>query len=159
MPSTKESFHLLRNVSRHARNTQHIFLIFFLSSRSTEVAHIQKFPAQILENTGVTDTLIQNHLQVKSPTGSPTTRSLMKRRILLALKTIRLPKLRVMPNLCPTTSHCCLPLKILLKSLLCVKKQTRTTNKFVLCWLHHGAYQSEKQVRNDCKFMTLKEKA
>ena len=28
MPSTKWSFHLLRNVSRHARNTQYIFLIF-----------------------------------------------------------------------------------------------------------------------------------
>ena len=81
------------------------------------------------------------------------------RRILPALKTIRLPKLRVMSNLCPTTSHCCLRLKILLKALLRLKKQTWTTNTFVLCWLHHGYYQSEKQVRNDRKFITLKEKA
>ena len=56
------------------------------------------------------------------------------------------------------TSHCCLGLKILLKALLRLKKQTWTTNKFVLCWLHHGTYRSEKQVRNDQKFITLKEK-
>ena len=30
------------NVSRHARNTQHIFFIFFLRSSPTKVAHIQK---------------------------------------------------------------------------------------------------------------------
>ena len=58
-----------------------------------------------------------------------------------------------MSNLCPTTSHCCFPLKILLKALL----RLRTTNKFVLCWLHHGTYRSEKHVRNDRKFITLKE--
>ena len=51
-----------------------------------------------------------------------------------------------------------LRLKILLKALLRLKKQTWTTNKFVLCWLHHGIYWSEKQVRNDHKFITLKEK-
>ena len=62
---------------------------------------------------------------------------------------------RVMPKLCPTTSHCCLLLKILLKALLRLKKQSWTTNKFVLCWLHHGTYPS----RNDRKCITLKEKA
>ena len=49
----------------------------------------------------MTDTLIQNHLQVTSPTGSSTTRSLMNRRISPALKPIRFPKLRVMSNLLP----------------------------------------------------------
>ena len=29
------------------------------------------------------------------------------------------------------------------------------TGKFVLCWLHHGIYRSEKQVRNDHTFITL----
>ena len=56
------------------------------------------------------------------------------------------------------TSHCGLRLMILLKALLRLKKQTWTTNKFVLCWLHHGIYRSEKQVRNDHKLITLKEK-
>ena len=50
-------------------------------------------------------------------------------------------------------------LKILLKALLRLQKQTWTTNKYVLCWLHHGIYWSEKQVRNNHKFITLKEKA
>ena len=49
--------------------------------------------------------------------------------------------------------------KILLKALLRLKKQTWTTNKFVLCWLHHGTYRSEKQVRNDHKLITLEERA
>ena len=41
----------------------------------------------------MTDILIQSLSQVMSPTGSSTTRSLLNRRILPALKTIRLPKL------------------------------------------------------------------
>ena len=73
------------------------------------------------------------------------------RRILPAL-----PKLRATSRLCPSTSHCCLLLKILLKVLLRLKKETWTKNKFMLCWLHHGTYRSEKQVRNDRKFITLK---
>ena len=109
---------LLRIVARHARNTQHIFLIF-LCSRCRKVAHIQK---QIHENARVTDALIQNLSQVMSPTGSSTTRSLLNRTILPAMKTIRLTKLRVMSKLCPTTSNCCLPLKILLKALLRLKE-------------------------------------
>ena len=48
--------------------------------------------------------------------------------------------------------------KILLKALLRLKKSTWTTNKFVLCWLHHGVYRSEKQVQNDHKLINLKEK-
>ena len=104
----------------------------------------------------MTDILIHNLSQVMSPTGSLKTRSLLNRRILPTVKTIRLPKLRVMSKLCPTTSHSCLLLKILLKALLRLKKQTWTTNKFVLCWLHHSTYRSEKQVRNDRKFITLK---
>ena len=118
-----------------------------------------EIPALIHETTGMTDTLIPNLSQVMSPTGSSTTRSLMNVRILPALKTGRLPKSRVMSNLCPATSHCCLPLKIPLKAVLCLKKQTWTKNKFVLCRLHHGIYRSEKQVRNDRKFITLQEKA
>ena len=117
-----------------------------------------EFPALIHENAEVADVLIENLPQVMSPTGSSTTRSLLNRRILPALKTIRSLKLRVMSKLCPTTSHCCFLLKILLKALLRLKKQTWTTNKFVLCWLHHSTYWSEKQVRNDRKFISLKEK-
>ena len=57
----------------------------------------------------MTDTLDEELLaKVMSPTGSSTTRSFMNRRILLAPKTIRLPRLGVMSNLCPTTSHYCL---------------------------------------------------
>ena len=59
----------------------------------------------------------------------------------------------------PTTSHCCLLLKFLLKALPRLKKQTWTTNKFVLCWLHHGTYWCEKQLQNDRKFIILKKKA
>ena len=65
VPSTKWSFHLLRNVSRHARNTQHIFLIFFLCSMSLfPLFHVYngcshpEIPALIHENTegdGYTD--------------------------------------------------------------------------------------------------------
>ena len=43
------------------------------------------------------------------------------------------------------------------EALLRLKKQTRTTNKLVLCWLHHVTYRSDKQVRNDRMFITLKE--
>ena len=46
-----------------------------------------------------------------------------------------------------------------IESIATPQKQTWTTNKFVLCWLHHGTYWSEKQVRNDRKLITLKEKA
>ena len=54
-----------------------------------------------------------------------------------------------------TTSHCCLRPKVPLKALLRLKKQTY---KFVLCWLHNCTCRSEKQVRNDHKFITPKEK-
>ena len=129
---------LSRDVSCSAQNTQHFILV------SKGCSH-PEFPAVIHENAGMTDVLIQNLSQVVSPTGSSKTRSLLNRRILPALKTIRLPKLRVMSKLCPTTSHSCLLLKILLKALLRFKKQTWATNKFVLCWLHHGTYRSEKR--------------
>ena len=33
-----------------------------------------------------------------------------------------------------------------------------TMSNFVLCWLHHGTYRSEKQVQIDRKFITLNEK-
>ena len=52
VPSTIESFHLLRNVSRHARNTQHIFLIFFLCSRSTKLLTFRTPCADSLEHGG-----------------------------------------------------------------------------------------------------------
>ena len=44
------------------------------------------------------------------------------------------------------------------RALLHLKKQTGTTNKFVLCLLHHGVYRGEKHVRNDHTFIFLKEK-
>ena len=93
-----------------------------------------------------------------------TTRSSLSKRLSTLLKRVRLQNLRIRAknwfttgSLYHKTSHCCLRLKILLKALLRLKKQSWTTNKFVLCWLHHGVYQSEKQVRNDHKFITLKE--
>ena len=49
-------------------------------------------------------------------------------------------------------------LKRVRKALPHLMKETWTTNEFVLCWLHHGTCRSEKQVRNDHKFITLKEK-
>ena len=61
-----------------------------------------------------------------------------------SLKRVRFQKLRI-SSLYPITSHCSLRLKILLKSLLCLKKQTWTTNKFVLCWVHHGICRNVKQ--------------
>ena len=91
---------LSRDVSCCAQNTQHFILHFFLCSRSVKVDH-PEFPALIDENKRVTDVLIQSLPQVMSLTGSSTTRSLLNRRILLALKTIRSPKLRVMSKLCP----------------------------------------------------------
>ena len=96
--------------------------------------------------------------QVMSPTGLSTalTRSSLSERVFHLLKRVRFQKLRI-SSLHPTTSHCCLRLKILLKALLRLKKQTWTMNKFVLCWLHHGICWSEKQVRNDHKVITLKE--
>ena len=133
MPKIVVPFHLSHPMSHAPHRTPSTSSsTFFLCSRSPDVAHIQK-----------SDILIQNLSQVASSTRSSTTR----------------PKLRVISKLCPTTSHCCLLLKILLKALLRLKMQTWTTNKFVLCWLHHGTYRSEKQVRNDRKFITLKEKA
>ena len=36
--------------------------------------------------------------------------------------------------------------------------RTLMTNDFVLCWLHHCTYRSEKKMRNDHKFVTLNEK-
>ena len=49
-----------------------------------------EFPALIHSNAAVTDILIQNFTQCMGPTGSSTIRSLLNRRILPALKTIRL---------------------------------------------------------------------
>ena len=73
------------------------------------------------------------------------------------LKRVRFQKLRI-SSLHHTTSHWGLRPKIPLKALPRLKKQTWTTNKFVLCWLHHCTCRSETQVRNDHKFITLKEK-
>ena len=36
-----------------------------------------------------------------------------------------------------------------------VLNRTWTKSKFVLCWLHHCTCRSEKQMRTDCKFITL----
>ena len=38
------------------------------------------------------------------------------------------------------------------------RNRTWTISNFVLCWLHHSTYRSEKQERNDHKFITLHEK-
>ena len=73
------------------------------------------------------------------------------------LKRVRFQKLRI-SSLYHKPSHYCLRPKILLKALPRLKKQTWTTNLFVLHWLHHGTCRSEKQVRNDHKFISLKEK-
>ena len=78
-----------------------------------------------------------------SPTRSSSSRPLMNRKLCRLLKTARLPKSTITSNLCPTTSHCCLPLKILLKAVLRLKKQTWTTNKFVRSW--HHQYLPERE--------------
>ena len=63
--------------------------------------------------------------------------TLPKTRSCTLLNKVKLRKLRVSSPY-HTTSHYCLRPRILLKALLRLRKQTWTTNRFVLCWLHHG---------------------
>ena len=62
------------------------------------------------------------------PTGLSTTRPSLSKRLSAPLKRVRFQKLRI-SSLYPTTSHYCLRLKILLKALLCLKKQTLLERK------------------------------
>ena len=59
---------------------------------------------------------------------------------------------------CPSTSLFYLQPKTQRKASRRHRKRTSMTNNFVLCWLHHCTYRSEKQVQDDRKFITLKEK-
>ena len=157
----KYSFHVVSLARCLLLLTEHAALhplLFPLFQVSKGCSHPEIF-ALIHENAKETDFLIQNLSQGMSPTGSSTTGSLLNRRILPALKTIRLPKLRVMSELCPTTSYCCHPLKILLKNIATPQEADSDDEQICALLASPGAYQSETQVRNDRKFMTLKEKA
>ena len=93
------------------------------------------------------------------------TRSSLNKRVLTLpkirsstpLKKVKLRKMRIRSP-CHSTSHSCLRPRIQWKALPRLKRQTWMTNKFVFCWLHHGTCRTEKQVRNDLKFITLEEK-
>ena len=82
--------------------------------------------------------------------GFPESDRRLSKRVFNQLKRVRLQKSRI-SSVYPTTSHCCLRLKILLKALLCLKKRTWTTNKFVLCWLHRGIFAG---ARSKCGTIT-----
>ena len=129
----------------------HCPLLLLRSPAQAQGWSLPEFTAQIHKALEVTAVRIQN-----LPNWLSTTRSSLKR--------VRFQKLRTRAKSWYTirshyhiTSRCCLRLEILWKALLCTRKQTWTTNKFVLCWLHHDISRSEKQVRNDSKFITLKE--
>ena len=95
--------------------------------------------------------LSPDHLQVMSPssllkTGSPETVSSLNTRIYV-------------PKTCPSTSRSKRQPMTQQKALRHrSRNRTWRTNNFVLCWLHHCTYSSEKQVQNDRKFITLNEK-
>ena len=65
----------------------------------------------------------------------------------------------VVSSLCPTTSRFYFQPMAQRKASRRHRNRTSMTNKFILCWLHHSIYRSEKQVRNDHKFITPHEKA
>ena len=124
VPKIVVSFHLSRAMSLAPHRTPSTSSSTFSSVPGLQRLLTSRIPALIHENAGVTDILVQNLSQVVSPT------SLLNRRaedhqitaIVGHVKTFFL-----------STSHCCLPPKIPLKALLRLKKQTWTTNKFVLC--------------------------
>ena len=68
---------------------------------------------------------IQDFALVMSPTVLSTTRSSLSKTLSTLLKRVRFLKLRI-SSLCPTTSHCCLRLKILLKALLRLGRRTNS---------------------------------
>ena len=76
---------------------------------------------------------------------------LTTRRTCTSPKTIRSLNSRVVSSLCPTTSRFYFQPMAQRKASRRHRNRTSMTNKFVLCWLHHGIHWSEKQVRNDHK--------
>ena len=106
----------------------------------------RRLATRCLATRGLSTSLTRSSLNKRVNTTPPkiTSTALLKR--------VRFPKLRI-SSLYHTTSHYCLRPKNLLNALPRLKKQTWTTNKFVLCWLHHGTCRSEKQVRNDRRFV------
>ena len=150
------SFHLLFRAMAHdldsTPSTVTSFLLFSFTHRfRLKVDHVWCTLRQFTRPGG------EGFMDPQPRTGYEPNRSSLSKRLNTPQKRVRFQKLRI-SSLYRTTSHCCLLLKILLEGVLCLKKQTWTTNKFVLCWLHRGACQSEKQVRNDHKFITLKQK-
>ena len=107
VPKIVVSFHLSRAMSLAPHRTPSTSSSTFSSAPGLPRLVTSRNPSADSRERGVMDILIQDISLVMSPTGSSTTRSLMNRRIVPTLKTIRLPKLRVMSKLCPTTSHCC----------------------------------------------------
>ena len=150
MPKTVSSFHLSRAMSlapdRTPSTSSSTFSLFQVSKGCSH----PEIPAQIDGNAEVTDVLIQNLSQVMSPTGSSTTRSLIKQEDITCTEDNQITEIEGRVTTLSYNQSLCM---------LRLKKQTWTTNIFVLCWLHHGTYRSEKQVRNDRKFNTLKKKA
>ena len=145
------SFHLACAMSHAMHST-----LSTPSSTSPQVDHSLRWPTRT-QKWRFFGSLLPR-VMIWAQKGPSTTRPALNRRFRTPQQKVRFQQLRI-SSLYPTISHCCLLLKILLKALLRLKKQTWTTNKFVLCWLHHGVCRSEKQVRNDRKFITLKEKA
>ena len=147
-----------RHVSR--QYTQHFDLILtvlhfsFAHRLRLKVDHVRKTLRRFTRPKRWLFLRIQNLARAVSPAGLSTTRSSLSKRLSTLLKRGRFQKLRT-SSLYPTTSHFCLRL-FQTKALLCLKKQTWTTSKLVLCWLHHGIGRSEKQARNDHTFITVR---
>ena len=174
LPS-KTFLHLVICLTRHVVwSAQHAFLVVLY----TVLIHFtNQEPAPI--HAALEVTVLRNPIlsQVMSPIwfatkwlairrlSTSSTRSSLNKRVLTLpkirsctlLKKVKFRKLRISSS-CHSTSHSCLRPRIQWKALPRLKAQTWMTNKFVFCWLHHGTCRTEKQVRNDFKFITLEEK-
>ena len=149
---------LLRSVPRHAQHTEHF--IFYISHYhwSPKVDHIQNPLRRSTRRVdGFTDPEPRTGYEPKMIVDNPTT---TEQEIAHSSEESQITEIVDKGLICdPFSLHPQPVIVVLLKAMLWLKKQTWTTNKFVLCWLHHGTFRSEKQVRNDRKFITLKEKA
>ena len=154
VPKLVVSFHLSRAMSLAPHRTPSTS-----SSTFSSVPGLQRLLTSRIscadprERGGDGYTLIQNLSQVMSPT------SLLNRRILPALKTIRLPKLRVMSKLFPFNQSLLSSTQDSIESIATPQEADLDDEQIRSLRLHHGTYRSEKQVRNDRKVITLKENA
>ena len=139
------------------------------------LAHVQRRfnrePSPIHTASEVTVLRNSNLAQVMSPRRLATrrlstslTRSSLNKRVLTLpkipsttqLKRVRFQKLMI--SSLPYNQSVLSSSQDSMESLATPQEADWTTNKFLLCWLHHGTWGSEKQLRNDHKFITLKEK-